>query len=390
VLYTADSFEPLTDEPWNDERVRERIREIVAAADEAFDPEGLWPSSEEDAGEPGLSLTTLYSGASGVIWALDSLRRRGHAESAIDLVAAARRALGRWREHPDFPERREPPVRTHASLFSGETGPLAVAWLLDPDGELADDLYGRVRENASSPADELMSGSPGTMLVGRAMLDRTGEERWAEAWRESAEILVRRRDEDGLWRFEPYGRGLGGAHGAATNVHVLLQGGDLLDGDEVAGPTALALRRFAVVENGLANWPMTAEEHPQLAGFDGRIRLQWCYGAGGVVTSATGFLEEDLVLAGAELCWEAGPPVMEKGPGLCHGTAGNGYAFLKVFELTGDERWLERARRFAVHALEQVGRGSGRYSLFTGDIGAALFAADCREARARFPIVDGL
>jgi hypothetical protein len=201
---------------------------------------------------------------------------------------------------------------------------------------------------------------------------------------------LQRRDEDGLWTFEPYGRGLGGAHGGATNVHVLLQGGDLLQGD-VTGKTADALRRFAVVEDGLANWPMTAEEHPQLEGFDGRIRLQWCYGAPGVVTSAVAYLDEELLIAGAELSWRAGPPAMEKGPGLCHGTSGTGYAFLKVFERTGVERWLERARRFAMHALEQVGRrGTARHSLFTGDVGAALFAADCLDRQARFPILDGL
>ena len=102
---------------------------------------------------------------------------------------------------------------------------------------------------------------------------------------------------------------------------------------------------------------------------------------------------EELVLAGAELVWQAGPHGDEKGYGICHGTAGNGYALLKTFERTGDERWLERARRFAVHALEQAARlegtrGRRRYSLWTGDVGAALFAADCLDARARYPILD--
>jgi len=84
---------------------------------------------------------------------------------------------------------------------------------------------------------------------------------------------------------------------------------------------------------------------------------------------------------------------MEKGPSICHGTAGNGYAFLKVFERTGDERWLDRARRFAVHALDQVkrgraARGRGRHSLWTGDLGVALYAADCLDSRSGYPILD--
>ena len=82
---------------------------------------------------------------------------------------------------------------------------------------------------------------------------------------------------------------------------------------------------------------------------------------------------------------------MEKGPCLCHGTAGTGHAFLKVFERTGDERWLNHARRFALHALEQVERrGQGRHSLFTGDVGVALYAADCIEGRGEIPVFDVL
>ena len=119
------------------------------------------------------------------------------------------------------------------------------------------------------------------------------------------------------------------------------------------------------------------------------IRVQWCGGAPGMVISAADYLEEELLLAAAELAWRAGPHGPEKGPCICHGTAGNGYAFLKAFARTGDERWLERARRFAVHALGQVKRRErGRYSLFTGDLGVAVYAADCLDGRSAYPIVD--
>jgi hypothetical protein len=73
---------------------------------------------------------------------------------------------------------------------------------------------------------------------------------------------------------------------------------------------------------------------------------------------------------------------------------GQRYVFLKTLRAQGDEHWLERARRFAIHARGQVERwrtrqGSGRYSFWTGDLGAALFAADCLEARPAVPVVDG-
>ena len=67
---------------------------------------------------------------------------------------------------------------------------------------------------------------------------------------------------------------------------------------------------------------------------------------------------ERLLLAGGELTWRAGP--LAKGANLCHGTAGNGYAFLALFERTGDELWLERARAFAMHAVAQVAQRTRR------------------------------
>jgi hypothetical protein len=88
------------------------------------------------------------------------------------------------------------------------------------------------------------------------------------------------------------------------------------------------------------------------------------------------------------LTWQAGPLV--KGAGLCHGTAGNGIAFLALFEMTGDELWLLRARAFAMHALAQVelqGRENGRpwFGLWTGDLGTAIFAWQCIDGNAALP-----
>ena len=97
------------------------------------------------------------------------------------------------------------------------------------------------------------------------------------------------------------------------------------------------------------------------------------------------------MVEGGELTWQAGP--IKKGPGLCHGTAGNGYAFLKLHRLTRDEVWLERARKFAMHALTQVDQAreeydQGRFTLWTGDIGVALYVRSCLEIDADVPTID--
>ena len=385
MLYDPAQFEPLTDEPWEPARVEDVIAAIVADTDTAFDPDALWPAEEWDGwGEP-LPLKTLYVGAAGVIWALDALRRRGHAETALDLAAAAVRALELERAEPDSTADEH---YRRASLLRGETGPLLVALRLAPDAALADDLHALVRANAANPTDDIMWGAPGTLLAALAMDEWTGEPRWQEAARESAAALRERRGDDGLWRQDDDYRGLGTVHGAAGNTLVLLR---LEADDPLAAETAAVLARNAFREDGLANWP--GSPRPELAVPGRGIRLQWCTGAPGIVAGAWEYLDEELLLAGAELTWRAGAHGDEKGHGICHGTSGNGFALLKAFARTGDERWLERARRFAVHALDQAEgvravNGRGRYSLWTGDVGTALFAAACLDVDARYPIFD--
>jgi|SRR5579884_275324 len=386
MLYEPSEFDALIDEPWVPARVEAAIAAIVADADAAFDPKELWPAHEWDARDKPLPLSGLYVGAAGVIWALDELRMRGHAESARDLAAAALRAVELERATPDFAA--DDHYRPGA-LISGETGALLVAFRLTSDAALADAVHGLVRGNVDNPTDDISWGAPGTLLAALAMGEWTGEHRWGEAARESATALRERRGGDGLWRQDDDYRGLSTLHGVAGNTLALLR----FEPDAaVASESAAVLSRHAFREDGLANWPGTPRAQLRRPR-DGRIVLQWCTGAPGVIAGAWDYLDDDLLLAGAELVWRAGAHRDEKGHGLCHGTSGNGFALLKAFARTGDGQWLERARRFAVHALVQADRiaaanGRRRYSLFTGDIGTALFAAACLDGDTRYPIID--
>ena len=386
MLFQPELHEPLTEKGWDDDWARDAIRGIVADADANFDPVGLWPAEEWDSWQTTPPLKNVYVGAAGVLLGLELLRRRGHAETAIDLVAATRRTLAAWREHPDFEQWTGLPPHPQSALLTGESGLLLVAWRVEPSAELADDLLALVRENVGNEAVEIMWGAPGTMLAARAMHDWTGEQRWADAWQESAESVLAMREEDGLWTNRLYGetfRSLTPPHGLVGNVRALQPVLDDERRERLERDTADALARLAVTEDGLANWPRREGAEAD--------QLQWCSGAPGILVGAPSYLDEELLLAGAELIWQAGPPGMEKGSGICHGTSGNGHAFLKVFERTGDELWLDRARRFAVHAVEQVERrGKGRYSLFTGDVGVALYVADCLEGRSAYPVIDSL
>jgi Lanthionine synthetase C-like protein len=380
VLFDPESHEQLLDEPWRPAAIEAAIREIVAETEAAFD-DG-WPAHPEDEPEP-RRFRTLYLGGSGVIGALHELQRRGLVELERDYVPYLDRDYV-----PDYPDDDH-----QLGLHFGETGIRLVLQRLAPSSANADRLAELIADNAHDEHRELMWGSAGTMLVAAELHGSTGELRWAELWQESASWLEAERDpESGIWTQRIVGkeaRYLGPAHGFAGCMLALAAFGSSPELDE---PAAAVTSRFAVEEDGLANWPPLADGDLRPHGQE--IRIQWCHGAPGIVSSLAGFALDDsehdrLLRAGGELTWRAGP--LAKGPGLCHGTAGNGYAFLALLERTGDELWLERARAFAMHAAAQVARardthGRGRVQLWTGDPGAALYLADCLAGRAALPL----
>ncbi len=65
--------------------------------------------------------------------------------------------------------------------------------------------------------------------------------------------------------------------------------------------------------------------------------MQDCHGAPGIVCQLAGCRSpvlRALLIEAAEAVWRAG--LLAKGAGLCHGTAGNGFALFKAHVMTGD------------------------------------------------------
>jgi hypothetical protein len=280
----------------------------------------------------------------------------------------------------------------------GRSGLLLARYRADPSREIADRLSRSISANERHPSRELLWGAPGTMHAALAMHEWTGEARWAELFRLSAkaleQTLIGGPGGCRIWDQDMYGRRstyLGAGHGFAGNAGVIVRGLGLFVQHErsrwierIVDATLATVGR----EGALANWP-------DLFGPGRRpFLVQWCHGAPGFVTSLALLPErrlDETLLAAGELIWAAGP--LRKGAGLCHGTAGNGYAFLKLFRRTGDERWLQRARAFAMHAIAQSQRhaatyGMRRYSLYTGDPGLAIYLAGCIDGSDSWPTLD--
>jgi hypothetical protein len=365
MLFTPEAHETLTDEPWSADRARTAIGSIVADTESAFDDGWpLHPQDEDDDVAPAARLRGVYLGGAGVVACLHRLASRGFVELRQDYRPYLERSP---EAPPDFPDE-----DSERSLWGGEAGIRLVLQRLAPSQANLERLSELIAANEQDERRELMWGSPGTILAGRELgLDVTASIEW----------LRGQRDAEGLWTQQLYGhsrRHLGPAHGFAGCALALG------DGDGVSD----TLERFAVKEDGLANWPPVAGTQLD-ANRDGQIRTQWCHGAPGIISTLAPWLDEDLAVAGGELVWRAGP--LRKGANLCHGTAGNGYAFLALLERTGDERWLTRARAFAMHAARQVESsrahdGRGRYSMWTGDVGTAVYLADCIDGGGDLPL----
>lgn len=390
-LYDAAQHRELEGQPWSEREARATIEAIAADAIAAYrGPEQLWPNAPADLGqEPDRPLRNAYFGAAGVAWALALLASERLAPQLPGIAELAAALPDGFRAAPELVHLEAPPA---PSLMFGESGVLLAVEEINASPGHRDELERCVRRNARHPSLELCWGSPGTMVAALRLWRRTGEERWREAWLGSARWLLAQWRED-VWVQDLYGQQhklTGAGHGFAGNAMALLAGSDLLDAaaDDVMVRIAAALRRLAVERDGLVQWPPYAGVETE------RRPLQWCHGSPGILTSLAALAPDDetdrLLAAGGELIWRAGPLV--KGPGLCHGTAGNAYAFLVLHARSGDERWLQRARAFSMDAAADVARrraasGRGRYSLFTGDVGVALLLRSCLAADPTFPFL---
>lgn len=389
-LFVPQRHEPLGDAAWHEDTVRAWITAFAAEACARYARDGAWPQHPRDRedGDATTPFTPLYHGEAGMLWALDALARRGFAAASPaaitpDLVARnlAEVEAARWGDE---------------SLLLGQSGVLLLAWRRDPTPRAAEAVAASVERNAAHPANEMLWGVPGTLHAAAALHEATGDTRVAAIWRAGARSVLASLHFDPelschVWTQDLYHRRtryLGAGHGFAGNAAALLRAQHLLEADErgrLREALVDTMLRTAVRADGRANWPALPGDD------DSRWLVQWCHGAPGVILSLAALDDarlDDVLVEAGELVFDAGP--LEKGPGWCHGTAGNGFALLELHRRTGEPRWRERARRFAMHAIAQsdaaaAHHGARRYSLWTGDAGVALFAAACLDGILAMP-----
>ena len=386
MIFSPARHEPLQAPDWDPQAARRMIARIVSGTEEDFRPGTGWLTHPQDS-KDATPLQGLYFGDAGVLWALHALQARGAVRLQGDYA-------------PWLPELRGLDESEPGSYLMGETGVLLLRQWLQPGERTADLLDEYIAANLAHPARELMWGAPGSLLAALFLHRATGEPRWARLFVRAARDLWQqlRWSPDAqchYWTQDLYGRTstyLDAVHGFVATASPLIAGRDLLapaewhDWQQCITTTVL---RTAEWEGPLANWRAQLEAPP------GQPKLvQYCHGAPGFVICLADSPDpalDDVLRAAGETTWQAGP--LRKGANLCHGTGGNGYAFLKLYRRFGEAVWLERARAFAMHGIAQAAQardmhGQWRYALWTGDLGFALYLLDCIEGTDRFPTLD--
>lgn len=189
---------------------------------------------------------------------------------------------------------------------------------------------------------------------------------------------------------------LGAAHGMSFILQMLLSvPGYLKFNKTAAADIKETLEYLASLQTENGNWPCCVEE----IGLSDQKLVHWCHGAPGTVYAmAKAYLTYkdkrfyDAIIKAGDLVWQKG--LLRKGPGICHGVAGNGYVFLLLYRITGDEKYLHRAKMFADFMVTDEFIRDARLpdnpeSLYEGTAGTVCFLADLLVPdTAEFPFQD--
>ncbi|MFI8836108.1 lanthionine synthetase LanC family protein [Streptomyces afghaniensis] len=190
---------------------------------------------------------------------------------------------------------------------------------------------------------------------------------------------------------------LGAAHGWAGILYAVLRW-SLASGRDVPPAIVARLHELANLTESAGRgvrWPRKVRPPATREGRKrpGNYMSGWCNGSAGFVALWIMAHKVTGDEAYARLAERAGWNAWEVGDttaSLCCGSVGRAYAHLALYRHTGDRAWLERAQRLGDETPDDARLSDpNRYSLFKGELGAALLAADlsCPDASA-FPFFE--
>ncbi|XP_014216340.1 lanC-like protein 2 [Copidosoma floridanum] len=340
--------------------------------------------------------SSLYTGSPGVAYTFYQYGKyfddENYTSRALDLI---RKIVGSLRG------------KRHVTFLTGNAGPLAlgaVFYHLHGDKEESKNLISKLISMSSYVVDD-SSGIPDELLYGRvgflysilfvnkhvspapikddlfkqviACVLSSGKS-YAKSRGIKSPLMY-------MWHDSEY---LGGAHGLAGILYLLLQARQYLTEEQLKNEVEPSLQWLEKLKYPSGNFPSSV-------GSTTDKLVHWCHGAPSMTMLfclAYEVFKKDQYLNTAlqcgEVVWQRG--LLKKGCGICHGVAGNAYTFLCLFQQTKDPKYLYRACRFAEWCLDydahQKKPADRPFSLFEGLAGTIYFLVDMQKPNeAKFP-----
>ncbi|XP_058520933.1 glutathione S-transferase LANCL1 isoform X2 [Ochotona princeps] len=244
------------------------------------------------------------------------------------------------------------------TFLCGDAGPLAVAAVLyhkmNNEKQAEDCIARLIHLNKIDPhaPSEMLYGRMGYIYAllfvnknfGEEKIPRSHIQQICETVLTSGENLARKRNFTGKtplmyeWYQEYY---VGAAHGLAGIYYYLMQPSLQVSQGKLHNLVKPSVDYVCQLKFPSGNYPPCVGDSRDLL-------VHWCHGAPGVIymlIQAYKVFKEEQYLIDAYQCtdviWQYG--LLKKGYGLCHGAAGNAYAFLTLYNLTQDMKCLYRA-----------------------------------------------
>lgn len=193
---------------------------------------------------------------------------------------------------------------------------------------------------------------------------------------------------------------LGAAHGVSGILQMLI-GSPWFKNSEISrskyNDIKASIDYYVSLQDREGNFPSTTGSSMNL--MKPNILVHWCHGAPGAIPFLIKcylVFKDPVYLRAAEvageLVWNKG--LLLKGPGICHGVSGNGYAFLLLYKVTQQKKYLFRATKFMEFLSHEEFELRARipdnpFSLFEGYAGTVCFLIDLlKPDTAEFPFMD--
>lgn len=194
-------------------------------------------------------------------------------------------------------------------------------------------------------------------------------------------------------------KNVGAAHGLSAILQMLISFPQFLnDNSDAANLIKGTIEFYLTLQDQTGNFPCAMDELGSQARHPDEMLVHWCHGAPGAIylfAKAYNVYKDDKFLQAClkcgELMWQRG--LLRKGPGICHGVAGNGYVFLILNQLQEGKNptHLYRAGKFAEFLehpvfLKEARRPDSPYSLYEGWAGTVCYLMDLLQPEtAEFP-----